>query len=507
MRSETHAAHDSHPLMRASHELTLSALLVTAALIAPCLARAQDDLSERVQHLSDAMAQVQRQIEESQRQLKDLQQQLATIQHETGSKGSSSSSEADSGASQLALAVDELRERQSVLESQTATQDQAKVESASKYPVRFSGMILMNGYVNTGKGDSVLTPSVALGGAGTTGASLRQTILGLDMHGPHVFGASSSADIRLDFAASVSSGSTYGADKFGLARLRTAHGELRWDRTRAFFSLDKPLISPQSPDSITAVAVPALAWSGNLWTWNPQLGVEQEIGSGSHGQLSAQAALIAETDPPALFPSSPLPSYTPPSTSEWSRWPGVEAAINFAPPQPENGFLLGIGGIFAPHRVPQGKFDSWAGTLNFGLPLGSRSRFSGSAYRGQGLGGLGGGAYKDYVYRTTPTDFYFQALDDFGGWGQLKQMIGERLEMNAAAGIDNVPGHQLRPFVIPTPGGLYNLARNRTFTGNVIFSPSAYLLFSVEYRRIMSSFVNLPTQSSDVIGIAAGYKF
>ena len=141
------------------------------------------------------------------------------------------------------------------------------------------------------------------------------------------------------------------------------------------------------------------------------------------------------------------------------------------------------------------------------LPLGSRSRFSGSAYRGQGLGGLGGGAYKDYVYRTTPTDFYFQTPDDFGGWGQLKQTIGEWFEANAAVGMDNVPGHQLRPFAIPTPGGLYNLARNRTFTGNVIFSPSAYVLFSVEYRRIMSSFVNLPTQSSDVIGIAAGYKF
>ena len=32
-----------------------------------------------------------------------------------------------------------------------------------------------------------------------------------------------------------------------------------------------------------------------------------------------------------------------------------------------------------------------------------------------------------------------------------------------------------------------NLARNRTFTGNVIYSPSAYLLFSLEYRRLESS--------------------
>jgi len=41
----------------------------------------------------------------------------------------------------------------------------------------------------------------------------------------------------------------------------------------------------------------------------------------------------------------------------------------------------------------------------------------------------------------------------------------------------------------------------------VIYRPSAYLLYSIEYRRIESSFVNSPTASSDVIGVAAGYRF
>ncbi len=38
-----------------------------------------------------------------------------------------------------------------------------------------------------------------------------------------------------------------------------------------------------------------------------------------------------------------------------------------------------------------------------------------------------------------------------------------------------------------------NLARNRTFTGNVIYSPSAYLLFSLEYRRLESFPVDGPS--------------
>ena len=35
------------------------------------------------------------------------------------------------------------------------------------------------------------------------------------------------------------------------------------------------LRTPRS--SLTAVAVPALGWSGNLWTWNPQLGLTQDV--------------------------------------------------------------------------------------------------------------------------------------------------------------------------------------------------------------------------------------
>jgi len=94
-----------------------------------------------------------------------------------------------------------------------------------------------------------------------------------------------------------------------------------------------------------------------------------------------------------------------------------------------------------------------------------------------------------------------------GGWVQAKQKINERLEFNEAFGMDNVPAYQLVPFAIAGPDNYYNFARNRTFTSNVIYKPSAYLLYSIEYRRIASSFVDSPTTSSDVIGVAAGYRF
>jgi hypothetical protein len=141
------------------------------------------------------------------------------------------------------------------------------------------------------------------------------------------------------------------------------------------------------------------------------------------------------------------------------------------------------------------------------LPVFSHLDFEGNVYRGQALGGLGGGAFKDYVYRENAGEAYLRTLDDMGGWVQAKQKVNERLEFNEAFGIDNVPAYQLLPFAIASSNSYYNLARNRTFTGNVIFKPSSYLLYSIEYRRIESSSVNAPTAASDVIGIAAGYRF
>jgi len=75
--------------------------------------------------------------------------------------------------------------------------------------------------------------------------------------------------------------------------------------------------------------------------------------------------------------------------------------------------------------------------------------------------------------------------------------------------MDNVFAYDLRRYVVyDVPMAQYlDLARNRTITGNVIFSPSAYLLFSLEYRRLESAPVVGPSATSNIIGIGAGYKF
>lgn len=494
----------------------------------------QQDLAGKIQKLTDAMAKTQAQLEQSQRQLDEMRQELGELQRQFAKEGSSVATPSSPGvapqsvaagtsssASQTPLpatttAIDDLRERQAVQESEIATHEQTKVESESKYPVKITGLLLMNGFVNTRQVDMAATPTVAVPGSGSTGASIRQTVLGIDARGPHLLGARSYADLSVDFDGTSQPASTstsytgYYNSNTALLRLRTAHAGLQWEHTQAYFALDRPVFSPDAPTSLTALAEPALAWSGNLWTWNPQLGVTQDIGLGRSNDLRLEAALIDVGDAPISATISSAPSTgTLPNYAEQSRWPGVEARFALLGSRKEDGNHFGVGGYFAPHLSPLGdRYDAWAGTADANFVLPAHLQLTSSFYRGKALGGLGAGGYKDFGLRVDSMgNYYFLPLDDVGGWAQLKEKINERWQFNGAFGLDNVFARELHHYYVPNGTTYQNLARNRTYTGNVIFSPSAYLLFSIEYRHLESSPVEGLPSASNVIGIAAGYKF
>jgi len=306
-----------------------TAVAVVAAILSslPHSARAQESVAEKIEQLDGLMIRVQAQLEQSEHELKDIQQQLSALRGQAGLPGKNApDAAANPAATQLAAAVEELREKQDMQESQVAAQEQAKVGSESRYPVTLSGMILFNGFMNTHAVDAAPAPTIALSGPGTTGASLRQSVLGIDASGPHVFGSQSHADLRIDFdGGQPDSGYT---DVVGSVRLRTAHAELDWQHTKAFFSLDRPILSPDAPTSLTAVAEPALAWSGNLWAWNPQAGVSAQ----HHLQccdLATHRSLHGGTEPLAGSRGAPVP---PPShrrqRDTFWRWRLLRAASN-----------------------------------------------------------------------------------------------------------------------------------------------------------------------------------
>lgn len=502
-------------------------LLIAFAAFSAQPVRAQvtnQDLSQQIQKLTETMERTQAQVEESQKELQEMKQQLAMLQREVAERAAAAAADPQTGGSDVApqkasnagsTQIEDIRERQAVEEAQIATHEQSKVESESKYPVKITGLVLLNGFVNTNAVDMAPTPALALPGSGSTGATVKQTVLGFDAQGPHLFGARSYADLRVDFDGASAPGSasavnlgSYTANSW-LLRLRTAHAGLEWQNTDAYFSLDRAVVNPDAPTSLTAVAIPALGWSGNLWTWNPQFGITQDFSFERLRYVRLQAALIDVQDAP-LTPMVSTQTATPASTAERSRWPGVEGriAVLGSRTDDEEGSHFGVGGYYSPHQIYPGHgFDAWAGTLDMRLKLPLGLDLTANAYRGQALGGLGGGAFKDFAYKIEADEFYFRPLDDAGGWAQLKKRLNERLELNTAFGLDNVFAGELRPYGNPANTTYQNLAKNRTFSGNVIYSPSAYLLFSLEYRRLESFPVVGNPAGSNIIGLGAGYKF
>lgn len=502
-------------------ESTLRACILTL-LACGCMrslsaqeATPKPDLAQQVQQLTDALTHAQSQLEQSQRELEELRNQLSAMKLQLAAQGITAPAEqkpsAQPPSAPAGSSDEDLRERLAVVESQIATHEQSKVESDSKYPVKITGMLLFNSFINTSAVNLPATPTLALGGSGSTGASVRQTILGFDARGPHLFGAQSFADLRIDFAGVTQSNTENGSfagpysSSAAFLRLRTAHATLDWQHTQLAFALDRPLISPDTPTSLTAVAEPALAWSGNLWTWNPQLELTHSFDLPGRSSFRAQAALIDVGD----SPFTPQLTATAAASGEQSRWPGAEARIAFQRPgDAESDTHFGIGGYFAPHRLAAGlNYNSWAASLDANQHLGLHLVWTASAYRGLALGGLGGGAYKDIAYYISPRgETYIHPLDTVGGWTQLKERISNRLEFNEAFGTDQVFVHQLRRYA-GFDTTYQNLAVARTWTGNVLYRPSAYLLFSLEYRRLLDDWALGSPAAANVIGFAAGYKF
>ena len=481
---------------------------------APGTAHSLDAVTEQVRRLVLAVQQQQEQLRQSQQEISALRQQVAALKGQMAA-GSTAGPEDPSteAAATLAEQVAVLRERQEVQASELATHEQTKVESESKYPVRLTGLILVNAFNNSSGVDLIQSPDLAVAGVGSTGITLRQTVLGLDTRGPHLAGAPTHADIRVDFFGGSSAANTGGYSAAGgLLRLRTAHATIDWAHAQVFAELDRPIVSPDTPTSLTAVAQPALAWSGNLWNWVPQVGGKYRQPLGPASGVDFQAALVDVPDPPNYAAAAVTTSagVNASSYAEQSRWPGSEVRMAYSHGNAATGARVGAGGYFSPHEA-KGYFDydAWAATLDYQAPLGRRLQANGAFYRGLALGGLGGGAYKDNVFAASPAGQYFfeRPLDAVGGWSQLKLRAGERLEFNADFGLDDAFARELRPYAVASGGTYASLARNATFFSNAIYSPTAYSLFSFEYRRLSSTPVTGPRSASNVYGLAAGYKF
>lgn len=383
-----------------------------------------------------------------------------------------------------------LDEEYQLLSGKVNDQYQTKVESASKYRLRVSGIVLMNLVSNQGVVDSIDLPTLAYArpagdSGGSFGATLRQSEIGFETFGPSVAGAKTKADLQLDLAGGFPA--VPNGINSGLLRLRTATMRMDWTNTSVVVGQDGIFFSPNSPTSFASLAIPALTYAGNLWSWVPQIRVEHRVTLGEESSLIFQGGIL---DPV----SGEVPGTTPGSTyyrqagpGESSRQPAYGTRIAWTRNVFGQPLRVGVGGYYS--RQDYGfnrNVDGWAGMTDIELPLNHQFTLSGKFYRGRALGGLYGGIGRSVLFSGDPTlpNTQVQALDSIGGWAQLKYRPANKWEFNAAFGMDNPYASDLKYFPYAQAYEDPTLARNQGSFVNMIYRPRSDLLFSVEYRHL-----------------------
>jgi hypothetical protein len=402
--------------------------------------------------------------------------------------------------------VASIEESSQLLNSKVNDQYQTKIESASKYRVRLSGLVLLNLFNNHGQTLSQDFPSFVTGpskGTGNFGATMRQSEIGLEVFGPTLVGAKTSASLQADFAGGFPG--TWNGLNSGIFRLRTASMRMDWKNTSVVVGQDNSFFSPLSPTSFASLAVPALNYAGNLWAWTPQVRVEHRFELSRDQNILVQGGILDNLT--GEFPADPY--FRMPVAGESSRQPAYAARTAWTHTIFGQPLSFGAAGYYSRQEWAYNQYtDGWAGMADWEIPLAPRVIFTGEFYRGRAIGGIGGGISRSVVYEGDPTQnpaTPVRGLDAIGGWSQLKFKATSTLEFNAAVGLDNPTTAEVRTAV--EAGGSPVLVQNRGTLVNFIFRPRSSLLFSAEYGHLRSFKLNDVSNSADQFNLMMGILF
>jgi regulator of replication initiation timing len=472
------------------------------------------ELRAAVAEMRAEAAQYRQETAELRRELQDLRGQpgAASVEAKSYPNPSRPEPSATETAPQTALAapleqrVASLEETTQLLNSKIEDQYQTKVESASKYRVRLSGIALMNLFSNRGTTDNMDIPSLVMGPnqGGNFGATLRQSEVSLEVFGPTLAGAKTSAEVQADFAGGFPN--TWNGVNSGIFRLQLASARLDWPTTSVVVGQDSLFISPLSPTSFASLAVPAFNYAGNLWAWTPQVRVEHRFNLSDTLKMALQAGILDNLT--GEFPANSY--FRSPGPGENSGQPAYALRTAWTTGVFGRSVTLGTAGYYSRQDWNfNHNADGWAGMVDWEIPLVARLELTGEFYRGRAVGGIGGGISRSVLFLGDPDNpaTAIRPLDSRGGWSQLKLRATSKLEFNAGFGIDNPTAAEVRlasgsqPYVGPL------LTQNRAGLINFVYRPRSNLLFSTEYRHLRSFPVDSLSNSAQQVNMVMGVLF
>jgi hypothetical protein len=356
---------------------------------------------------------------------------------------------------------------------------QTKVASAERFPIRLSGMVLFNAFANSHQSGGTDYPTVAAApGPGHDGATLRQTILGLDFRGPQtVWGGAVHASLYADF---------FGSNAF---RMRTASIEIDWKTRSIMAGLEKPIFNPREPSSLAQVGISPLTGAGNLWLWIPQVRVEQDFSFGAATGLRARMGVV--------------------QTREVGPYPGGATAVNLEPARPglEGRFeffhklddrrTIEIAPGFHTSTTHAGgaSIPSNLVSLDWFLNPWERLELTGAFYSGQNVALLGTGALRQGYSIENGRG---EAVGSIGGWAQITLHTLPRLDFHLFSGQQDDRNSDLERG---------NIGKNLTFGANLYYRLAPNVLLALEASELRSVYIGMGTRVNNHYDVALGYLF
>jgi hypothetical protein len=381
--------------------------------------------------------------------------------------------------------ADALAEKVDIQGQRIEEQAQTKVESSQKFPITLTGMALVNAFVNSKQNGGSDYPTAASAAEGTdrAGATVRQSIVGLEYNGPQTFlGGAVHGALFMDFYEGA-------APLEQWLRLRTATIEMDWKTRGIKLGVDKPIFNPRDPDSLAQVGVSPLTGAGNLWLWMPQIRLQQDVPLGASSGVKAQVGAVETHE------ANPYVATASNVKIEPVR-PGLEGRV-MAWHKLDDNRRLEIAAGFHASTTHAGGFSipSNLVSLDWFFNPWKRLEFSGAFFSGQNLSNLGTGVINQGYYIEYNSA---EAIDSQGGWGQITIHTLPRLDFHLFTGQQDYQAGDLQHG---------SVTRNLLFGGNLFFRVAPNVLFGPEITQTRTFYLGEGLRINNHYDMALAYLF
>lgn len=408
-------------------------------------------------------------LDRLERENRSLAEEVRALRAQLGAKAPESDGQAGNAA---------LEEKQEILAQRVEEQAQTKVEASQKFPIRLTGMALFNAFMNSKQSGGVDYPVVAAAtGPGHAGASIRQTIVGLDFMGPStVWGGKVHGSVYMDF---------FTAGTNSTMRVRTASIDLDWKSQSVIVGLEKPIFNPREPSSLAQVGISPLTGAGNLWLWLPQIRAEQDIRFGPSSGVRAQMGVVQTRE---------VGPYIGTAVVEAAR-PGLEGRFNFFHNLDDERRLEFAAGFHTSDTHAGGhSIPSYLYSLDWFFNPWPRLEFTGAFYSGQNVAHLGSGTRQGFEVEGNQAF----ATGSQGGWGQVTLHTVRRLDFHLFTGQVDDSSRDKDVGVI---------GKNLLFGGNAYFRLAPNVLLGLEATQVRTVYMGQGTRINNHYDLALAYLF